>query len=234
MNRLKNKWLLAIGVCIMLILSSITTAVVFQKLGFPFTWVKTALLVGLIGAGGIGITIGLYVHSIPHQEKYQRKRLEVKAWKDLGVYFYSLIIGSISLFYLITHFDEMHILNTLPAKVIMLSVIILIGIWVAVGPFVMKKRLLKGLDERERLIYEKAKMISDSIFGGFSMATFIGIFAWMGPKSPIPVFVPVIMFFTLAFIAEILKPLLILIRTTPSSSTPGSWGPPWRSGTRWC
>ena len=139
-------------------------------------------------------------------------RLKKKAWKDLGIYFYSLVVGGVSFFYLITHFDEMGILNTLPAKIIMLSVIIVIGIWVAVGPFVMKKRLLKGLDERERLIYEKAKMISDSIFGGLSMAAFIGIFAWMGPKSPIPVFMPVLMFFALAFIAEIVKPLMILIQ----------------------
>lgn len=139
-------------------------------------------------------------------------RLKKKAWKDLGIYFYSLVVGGFSFFYLITHFDEMGVLNTLPAKIIMLSVITILGMWVAVGPFVMKKRLLKGLDERERLIYEKAKMVSDSIFSGLSMAGFLGLFAWFGPKSPIPVFVPVLMFFALAFVAEITKPLVILIQ----------------------
>ena len=70
-------------------------------------------------------------------------RLKKKAWKDLGMCLYSLIVGGISFFYLITHFDKMSLLNILPAKIIMLSVIIVIGIWVAVGPFIMKKRLLK-------------------------------------------------------------------------------------------
>jgi MFS family permease len=213
MNRLKkHKWLAAISVCVATILSGITIAVLSLKLGFPTAWAKSGFLISFAGAGGIGVVIALYVHSIPHQDKYHRKRLEVKAWKDLGMYFYSLIVGGVSFYYLITHFDEMSILSTPPAKTIMLSVTIVIGIWVAVGPFIMKKRLLEGLDERERLIYEKAKMISDSIFGGLSMAGFIGIFAWFGPKAPIPVFVPVLLFFVLAFVAEIVKPLMILIQ----------------------
>ena len=213
MNRLESKkHRFFFGVSLVVLLIGVTAAALLSNLGFSHTWVKWGLLLGLVGAAGLGVGVALYVHSIPHQDKYRKKRLEVKAWKDLGIYLYSLIVGGVSFYYLIAHSDKMRILNTSPAKIIMLSATIVVGIWVAVGPFIMKKRLLKGLDERERLIYEKAKMISDSFFGGLSMAGFIGIFIWFGPKAPIPVFVPVLMFFALAFMAEAVKPLVILIQ----------------------
>lgn len=139
-------------------------------------------------------------------------RLEKKARKDLVLYMFIFVFGMWNFYYLITHYDRIDILNTSRARGIILSVAIIIGIWVAVGQLVMKKRILKGLDERERLIYEKAKMISDSIFGGLCVAGFIGIFGWFGPQTPIPVFVPVLMFFGLAFVAEIARPLIILFQ----------------------
>lgn len=55
-------------------------------------------------------------------------------------------------------------------------------------------------------------MISDSIFGGSCLAGFMGIFLWLGPKTTIPIFVPVLMFFVFAFIAETARPLIILIQ----------------------
>lgn len=139
-------------------------------------------------------------------------RLQKKAWKDLGIYLYSLIVGGVAFYYLIAHFDEIGVLTTFTARILMLSLAIVTGIWVAVGQFVMKRRVLRGLDEREKLIYENAKSISDAIFGGLSLAGFFGIFVWMSPKASIPVFVPVLMFFGFAFIAEIVKPLVILIQ----------------------
>ncbi len=42
-------------------------------------------------------------------------------------------------------------------RLVLLLPVIILGAWVAIGPYVRKKRLLLGLDERERLIYEKAK-----------------------------------------------------------------------------
>ena len=157
------------------------------------------------------MVIALYVHSIPHQDKYYRKRLEVKAWKDLGMCFYSLIVGGVSFYFLVQHDEEISVLSP-PVKIAVLSVVIAVGIWVAVGPFIMKKRLMEGLDERERRIYEKAKMISDSIFGGLFLAGLLGLPVWFGLNASIPVFVPVLMFFVFAFIAEIVKLLVILIQ----------------------
>lgn len=84
-------------------------------------------------------------------------RLEKKARKDLRLYLFIFIFGGWNFYYLITHFDEISIFDTPRARIIMLSVVAIIGIWVAIGQFVMKKRILRGLDERERLIYEKQR-----------------------------------------------------------------------------
>lgn len=139
-------------------------------------------------------------------------QLEKKARKDLRLYLFIFVAGGWNFYYLITHFDRISVLATSRARIIMLSAVVVIGIWVAVGQFFMKKRTLRGLDERQRLIYERAKMVSDSIFGGLCLAGYMGIFGWLGPKTPIPVFVPVLMFFVFAFIAEVIKPLVILIQ----------------------
>ena len=222
MNQLENKkYRVVIGGSVGVLLIGAMTAALLSNLGFSYSWTKWGLFLGLAGAAGLGVGIALYVHSIPHQDKYSRKRLEVKAWKDLGVYFYSLIAGGLGFYLLIQKDGQISLFSTLSSRIIALSVVIIVGIWVAVGPFIMRKRLMEGLDERERLIYEKAKMISDSIFGGLSMAGFIGIFAWFGPKAPIPVFVPVLMFFSLAFVAEVVKPLMILIQCKMEQSEGG-------------
>jgi len=205
MNRLKNKWIFSISVCVAFILGAITTAIVFQKLDFPFIWVKASLLVSFVGAGGIGVVIGLYVHSIPHQDKYHRKRLEVKAWKDLGTYAYGLIVATVSIYMLMQKSDNQR-------NFAMIVIAIIIGIWIPVGQLVMKKRILRGLDERERLIHERAKAISDSFFAGFCLMGLLGLWGWVGLKASVPVYIPVIIVFGLGAIAEILKPLLILIQ----------------------
>ena len=158
-----------------------------------------------VGSGGIGVVIAFYVHSIPHQDKYRRKRLEVKAWKDLGMYFYSLIVGAVSFYFLIQKGG-----NERNLLIVVLALVM--GIWVSIGQFVMKKRMLKGLDERERLIHEKAKMISDSIFGGLVLMGLLGLWGWMGFKAFVPVYIPIIIVFGLGAITEILKPVLILIQ----------------------
>jgi len=139
-------------------------------------------------------------------------RLKKKAWKDLILYSYCSIVGGIAFFYLIHHFDETSISRVYSARLIILSAVIVVGVWVAVGQFVMKKRILKGLDERECLIYENARSISDSIFSGLCLAGFLGLFGWFGPKTSIPIFVPVLMFFGFALLAEIVKPIIILIQ----------------------
>jgi archaellum biogenesis protein FlaJ (TadC family) len=205
MNYLKNKWALSVSICITVVLGAIVAAIVLQRLEFPFTWVKISLFMSFVGTGGIGVVIALYVHNIPQQEKHHRRRLEVKAWKDLGVQVYGLIVAAVSIYMLMKKADS-------ERNFAMIIAAGIIGIWIPVGHLVMKKRLLKGLDERERLIHERAKTISDSFFAAFCLMGLLGLWGWVGLKTPVPVYVPVLIVFGLGAIAEILKPLIILIQ----------------------
>jgi len=206
MNQLESKkHRVVIGISIVVLLMGVMTAALLSNLGFSGTWVKWGLLLGLVGAAGLGVGIALYVHSIPHQDKYHRKRLEVKAWKDLGTYAYGLIVATVSIYMLMQKSDNQR-------NFAMIVIAIIIGIWIPVGQLVMKKRILRGLDERERLIHERAKAISDSFFAGFCLMGLLGLWGWVGLKASVPVYIPVIIVFGLGAIAEILKPLLILIQ----------------------
>jgi hypothetical protein len=216
MNHLESKkHRLVIVVSIVALLTGVTAAAILSNLGFSHTWVKWGLLLGLVGAGGLGIGIALYVHSIPHQDKYHRKRLEVKAWKDLGTHAYGIIVAAVSIYIIMQKSNSQRNFAMIIAAVI-------IGIWIPVGQLVMKKRLLKGLDERERLIHERAKAISDSFFGGFCLMGLLGLWGWVGLKTSIPVYIPVIIVFGLGAIAEILKPLIILIQCKMEQSEGGA------------
>jgi hypothetical protein len=94
----------------------------------------------------------------------------------------------------------------------MLSVAIIVGIGVTIGQFVMKKRILFGLDERQRQIYENAKTISDAAFSGLSFTGLFGLWAWLGLKATVPIYVPILLLLGLAFIAEIIQPIVILLQ----------------------
>lgn len=216
MNWIKDKkQRLVIGVSIATLLIGVMAAALLSNLGFSHTWVKWALLLGLVGAVGLGIGIALYVHSIPHQDKYHRKRLEVKAWKDLGTHAYGLIVAAVSIYILMQKSNSQR-------NFAMIIVAVIIGIWIPVGQLIMKKRLLKGLDERERLIHERAKAISDSFFAGFCVMGLLGLWGWVGLKTPVPVYIPVIIVFGLGAIAEIAKPLIVLIQCKMERSEGGA------------
>lgn len=206
MSRLESKrHRLVIGVSIAVLLIGVTAAAILSNFGFSHAWVKWGFFLGLVGAAGLGFGIALYVHSIPHQDKYHRKRLEVKAWKDLGTHAYGLIVAAVSIYVIMQKSNSQR-------NYAMIIAAVIIGIWIPVGQLVMKKRLLKGLDERERLIHEKAKAISDSFFGGFCLMGLLGLWGWVGLKASVPVYIPVIIVFGLGAIAEILRPLIILIQ----------------------
>jgi MFS family permease len=206
MNQSKKKWLFIIGACcIALVLGAFATAFVFSKLNFPSAWIITCIYICYVGAGGVGVIIAAYVHSIPHQDKYHGKRLEVMAWKDLGTQFYGWIVGVVSIYMIIQKDNSQR-------NLVVVALAIVIGVWIPVGQLIMKKRLLKGLDERERLICERAKAISDSFFTGFCLMGLLGLWGWVGLKASVPVYIPVIIVFGLGAIAEILKPLIILIQ----------------------
>ena len=123
---------------------------------------------------------------------------------------FSLVIGAISFYYLIRHSHDIHILNTLHGRVFMVTAVIIIGMWMTAGQFVMKKRRVFGLDERERMIYENAKMISDAVFSGLSFTGLLGLWAWLGLKATVPIYVPILLMLGLAFIAEMIQPIVIL------------------------
>ena len=206
MNRLKkNNSLTIVYISIILIVIGSAVAAFLSWLDFPREWFQWGLFMGIVGAAGLGVGVALYVHSIPQQERFYRKRLEVKAWKDLGTNCYGVIVAAISIYMLIQKGDG-------HKNFAMIIAAVIIGIWIPVGQLVMKKRNLQGLDERERLIHERAKAISDSFFASFCMMGLLGLWGWIGLKSTGPVYVPVIMVFGLVAIAEILKPLLILIQ----------------------
>ncbi|MEN8127107.1 MAG: hypothetical protein ABFR90_04790 [Planctomycetota bacterium] len=141
--------------------------------------------------------------------------MEVKAWKDLGTYCYGLIVAAISIYMLIQKSGSQR-------NFAMIVAAIIIGIWIPIGQLVMKKRILRGLDERERLIHERAKAISDSFLGGFCLMGLLGLWGWVGLKASVPVYIPVIIVFGLGAIAEILKPLLILIQCKMERSEGGA------------
>ena len=215
MNQLENKkYRVVIGGSVGVLLIGAMTAALLSNLGFSYSWTKWGLFLGLAGAAGLGVGIALYVHSIPHQDKYSRKRLEVKAWKDLGTYSYGLIVAAVSIYIIMQKSDSQRSFSMIVAAII-------IGIWIPIGQLVMKKRILRGLDERERLIHERAKAISDSFFGGFCLMGLLGLWGWVGLKTSVPVYIPVIIVFGLGAIAEILKPLLILIQCKMEQSEGG-------------
>lgn len=206
MNQLKKNNSLTI-ICIGMILLVIGPAMAafLSWLGFSSEWFRWGLFIGIVGAAGVGVGIALYVHSVPQQDRFHRKRLEVKAWKDLGTYTYGLVVAAISIYLLMQKDDSQR-------NFAMVFTAIIIGIWIPIGQLVMKKRNLRGLDERERLIHERAKAISESFFASFCLMGLLGLWGWVGLKSSVPVYIPVIIVFGLGAIAEILKPLIILIQ----------------------
>jgi|GEM_PF-6171223 len=141
-------------------------------------------------------------------------RLQKKAWRDLGLCLCGVVVGCVVFFYLIHNADKMKtaFLEHPNVRLLVLLFIVAIGVWMSIGPFIMKKRLLKGLDEREQLIYQKAKMVSDSVYSGLSVTLVMGSLFWLGIKTPVPIYIPVCAFVAIAFLAEVIKPLMILMQ----------------------
>ena len=137
--------------------------------------------------------------------------LKKKARKSLITNLCALFFAGFGLLHLVRHHDEVSILNDFPKRMIVASVLILFGICVAVGRFVFKKRLLRGLDERECVIYENADMVTDSVFASLCVAGFLGLVGWFGPRASIPAYVPLLVLGGFALLVEIAKTVFILI-----------------------
>ena len=166
---------------------------------------------GMMAAFFVGIPIAQIIREKldkPCKQNYLQK----KAWTDLVRFCFGFIVGGISILYLIHNAEKR--MNPVNPNIllVMLVPIIVLGAWVAIGPYIQKKRILNGLDERERLIYLKAKMISDSITSGLSVAFFMGLPVWYGLKTEGPTYIPLCAFMVIAFLAEIAKPLIILVQ----------------------
>ena len=132
-----------------------------------------------------------------------KNRLQKKAWKDLAIGLFSAIVGLIGIHLMVKH-------NARGIGFVIFAV--LIGIWLAVGQLIQKKRILRGMDEREKFLYERAKMISDSVFGGLFLSSFFGLVFWIGAKGQVAVSVLLYMFFAVALVAHIAQSLIILIQ----------------------
>lgn len=129
-----------------------------------------------------------------------KNRLQKKAWKDLAI---GLFGGPISIYFMV---------KTDVRGIGFVILAVLIGIWIAVGQLIQKKRILRGMDEREKFLYERAKMVSDSIFGGLFFSCLFGLFFWIGGKGQVDVSVILYMFFAIAIVAHIAQSLIILIQ----------------------
>lgn len=132
-----------------------------------------------------------------------KNRLQKKAWKDLAIGIFSAIGGLIGIHLMV---------KTNARGIVFVIFAVLIGIWVAVGQLIQKKRILRGMDEREKFLYERAKMVSDSVFGGLSISAFFGLFFWVGAKGQVDISVILYMFFAVALVAHITQSLIILIQ----------------------
>jgi MFS family permease len=190
MNRLKNKRVFAIGVCIVLIIGAIAMAVVFQKLDFPLAWVKTCFYISFVGAGGIGVIIGLYIHSIPHQDKYQDSRLKIKARIDYITLFKSTIIGFLAFGFLVY--------KDIKGKDMIIGMIVMV-ICIAIGFFLKlrkdKKQTVPDFDEREFYLIQRASNIGNNCFMGYVVAVMFVAFSLIGGRVLVPMWtIPMVLF----------------------------------------
>ena len=181
--------------------------VLYFKGGF----IRTGALVILVAAFLMGI-LGTVILGNRASKLGKERHLQEKAWKDLTFSLAGLVIGGISLFRIIRNAEKIEFLMDFNVRVLILFLVISTGIWVTAGPFIRKKHILKGLDERERRIYEKAKAFSDSVYSGISLVVFLGLPVWFGLKTSVPIYVPVCLFFLIAFVAEIIRPVIILVQ----------------------
>jgi len=205
MNRLKNKWVISIGVCLAFILGTITVAIFFQKLGFPFTWVRTCLRISFVGAGGIGVITALYIHSIPYQDKYQGNRLKAKAWKDFLVLFKSTIIGSLS-FGFLTHIDGKG--TPIIIGMIGMSLCIALGLFIKIRKKI--KQTFPEYDEREFYLIQRAINIGNNCFMGYLVAVMLIAFSLIGGRGLVPMWTMPMALFTGFFIAGAVQFLVLM------------------------
>ena len=132
-----------------------------------------------------------------------KNRLQKKARKDLTTGLFGAIVGLIGIHLMVKH-------NARGIGFVIFAV--LIGIWCAVGQLIQKKRILRGMDEREKFLYERAKMVSDSVFGGLFLSCLFGLAFWIGAKGQVDISVLLYMFFAVVFVAHITQSLIILIQ----------------------
>jgi len=81
--------------------------------------------------------------------------------------------------------------------------------------FLQKKQMLSQLDERERLIYNNAKNISDTIFASLCMAGLWLAFVLYDLKTPVPLIIPALVGFAFWSIAIFVRALIMLIQLKP-------------------
>jgi hypothetical protein len=147
--------------------------------------------------------LGLFLSNRAGRTKI-KNRLQKKAWKDLAIG----IFWAIAMFF---YFIPL-LVKTNAGGIIFVIFAVLIGIWCAVGQLIQKKRILRGMDEREKFLYERAKMVSESIFGGLFISCLFGLTFWIGAKEQVDISVVLYTFFAVMLVAHISQSLIILIQ----------------------
>ena len=137
-------------------------------------------------------------------------RLKKEAWKYMA--------NCLLIIFLLIPFGPLPVKIPKPAldlnmmRTIVLPFFIFFGIWGILVWFYEQSQILKELDEREQLIFNNAKNISNIIFAGLCIAgSSLGLILY-GFGTPVPFFFPILMGYAFWFVSIFARALIILIQ----------------------
>jgi hypothetical protein len=129
--------------------------------------------------------------------------LQKRAWTNLAVIIVAFLISIIFLSILV-HIDA-------KGNIIQGMFCLLIGVTAGVIAYIRNLPKEKLFDEREKMIAQKSFTISSYAFTSFIALTSMGLFYFCDAKSTIPVYLPMLLFITGLFIAQLVQSAIILI-----------------------
>ena len=137
-------------------------------------------------------------------------RLKKEAWK--------YIANCLLLIFLLIPLGSLPIEIPKPAidltfmRTIVLPFLLFFGIWGILVWLYKQSQILKELDEREQLIFNNAKNISNIIFAGLCIAgSSLGLILY-GFGTRVPFFFPILMGYAFWFVSLFARALIILIQ----------------------
>lgn len=139
-------------------------------------------------------------------------RLQKEAWKGLRIGLFCIVLIPMLLYFYLTFMGVVipKTTHSKPAGIIILTTTLATFIWIVALRFLNDKKILKELDERERLIYQNARNISNTIFDLLCLFAVWVFFFWYEPETPIPIIIPVLMYSFFQVVALLVYAVLIL------------------------